>query len=89
MPFRFTAEYKLAILEGDRRGHRARTAAGPPGTLCFTVPGVDKIGIVTTTGRLRLSKAKQGHSPMGITTGPDGNIWFTEYDWNSIARRLS
>ena len=25
-------------------------------------------------------------TPGGITTGPDGNIWFTEYDGNKIGR---
>src|SRR5436305_1097679 len=26
------------------------------------------------------------HSLLGITPGPDGNLWFTEYDGNSVGR---
>jgi eukaryotic-like serine/threonine-protein kinase len=28
-------------------------------------------------------------SPSGITAGPDGNLWFTEYDGNKIGRITS
>ena len=27
-----------------------------------------------------------GSGPAGITAGPDGNLWFTEYDGNRIGR---
>ena len=25
-------------------------------------------------------------TPVGITTGPDGNLWFTEHDGNKVGR---
>src|SRR5439155_22959567 len=32
------------------------------------------------------SNPPSGSSPQGITAGPDGNLWFTEFDGNRIGR---
>ncbi len=67
---------------------------GPGGVLYFTeqinnsgmVPPVNaqaKIGQITTSGQVRLSELASlpngGCLPNGITSGSDGNLWFTEY----------
>jgi streptogramin lyase len=39
----------------------------------------DKIGMLTTDGTFAEFDVSPGTSPTGITAGPDGNLWFTEY----------
>jgi streptogramin lyase len=69
--------------------------AGPDHNLWFTVPGPDTIGRVTpkcSSQGIQDSihefplpyKAGYGSQPSGITAGPDGNLWFTEYASNAI-----
>ena len=51
----------------------------------FIVPGA--IGRVTTTGSLtEFLVPNPIAQPTGITIGPDGNIWFTQFAGNSIVR---
>ena len=62
--------------------------AGPDGNVWFTVLRVtdlgpseagNAIGRITPRGTIRLFPVSQPVSdPLGITTGPDGNLWFTE-----------
>jgi virginiamycin B lyase len=70
---------------------------GPDGALWFTegcirqphsgcIPG-NKIGRITTTGVVtEFTIPSPRCEPEGITTGPDGALWFTEYGGNKIGR---
>ena len=43
--------------------------------------------MITPSGTLNeLPFPSTVNSPYGITTGPDGNIWFTDYSGNEIGR---
>ena len=53
------------------------------------------LGCPAATGRAASTRAPAlvagagltpGSKPVEITTGPDGNLWFTEFTANSIAR---
>src|SRR5262249_49346000 len=44
-------------------------------TLLATTPVVQQLGLLPT-----------GHGAIGITEGPDGNLWFAEFDANAIGR---
>ncbi|HTV92224.1 MAG TPA: virginiamycin B lyase, partial [Verrucomicrobiae bacterium] len=49
------------------------------GALWFADAGNNKIGRITTAGvATEYTIPSGGASPVGITVGPDGNIWFTE-----------
>ena len=61
-------------------------AAGPGNTLWFTTGG-ETVGRITTTGTVALfSKPQQLRGTNGITRGPDGAMWFTNYLASSIGR---
>jgi virginiamycin B lyase len=47
----------------------------------FSAPG-GAVGRITTTGAATLFPTPGAH-PQSITTGPDGNLWFTSLDPNS------
>jgi virginiamycin B lyase len=73
-------------------------AAGPDGAIWFTEIGVtqeigprlggNKIGRMTTAGMItnEYTVPTASSEPTRIVTGPDGAIWFTEYDGNKIGR---
>jgi virginiamycin B lyase len=71
-------------------------AAGSDGALWFTeaapldgaaVPHGSTIGRITTGGVVTEFTTPTGSSgPFGITAGPDGALWFTEYPANQIGR---
>jgi streptogramin lyase len=73
--------------------------AGPDGNLWFTDWNGDKIGRITPNGTITefpissLNKPRDiftnrplGAGPLGITAGPNGNLWFTEYGVDMIGR---
>jgi streptogramin lyase len=72
--------------------------AGPDGRLWFTESGcpfvgmsctpIDKIGAITTGGAVTEYQTgiTSPAEPYFITTGPDGNLWFTEHEPGSRAR---
>lgn len=71
--------------------------AGPDGALWFTESTNNRIGRVTTDGTFRQFLIRhpdqdpddpyiRNAQPMGITTGPDGAIWFGETSGNRIGR---
>jgi virginiamycin B lyase len=61
--------------------------AGPDGALWFTEAGANKIGRITTTGRITEYPVPTADArPSQITTGPDGALWFTESYANKIGR---
>ncbi len=54
-------------------------AAGPDGALWFTDLGGNKIGRITTAGKItEFAIPTVGSWPGGIAAGPDGALWFTE-----------
>ena len=61
------------------------------GALWFTERG-GNIGRITTAGKINqvclasLTGRSQNTDPVGITTGPDNALWFTEYQGNNIGR---
>ncbi len=72
---------------------------GPDGNLWFTecVPNSSrtscesssKIGRITPQGQIKISEYSlpiPNSGPAGITTGPDGNVWFTEDPGNKIGK---
>jgi streptogramin lyase len=71
---------------------------GPDGALWFTEAGASKIGRLSFSGESQGGGAptwrtqideyplKPNSHPYGITSGPDGNIWFTEGSANKIGR---
>jgi streptogramin lyase len=48
-----------------------------PGGLWFTEPQAGKIGRITTSGLITEYATAPGTTPNFITSGPDGNLWFT------------
>src|SRR5262249_35114872 len=64
---------------------------GADGNMWFTEPGYsitsNKIGRITPTGVITEFTAPTAScSPTGITSGPDGNIWFAEASASHIGR---
>ena len=69
---------------------------GPDGALWFTEilltgpefnTGGGSIGRITTTGSIsEFSLPTADAQPAGITLGPDGNLWFTEFAKNQVAK---
>jgi virginiamycin B lyase len=67
---------------------------GPGGALWFSQSMSDSngnhvaaIGRITMEGDITLFPMAEAHSaPCGITTGPDGNLWFTDTGRNEIGR---
>lgn len=86
-------EYRLPQLEGNPWS----LTAGPDGAIWYTVscagtctpPVYDAIGRITTEGAITeypLPGPSFGRQPYGITTGPDGALWFTESAASQIGR---
>ncbi len=63
-------------------------AAGADGALWFTMrSGAGRLGRVTVAGAFSdYALPSPNGDPNFITKGPDGNIWFTEYAANKVAR---
>lgn len=70
--------------------------AGPDGNLWFVEPYVNRIGRITPTGALREFNVPSSLPPPNgvsawsglsdIVSGPDGNLWFTEWRTGRIGR---
>ncbi len=59
---------------------RCQIAVGPDGDLWFGDAGNVALGRITTSGALTEYPVPTGNgSPAGITSGPDGAIWYTSY----------
>jgi virginiamycin B lyase len=52
-----------------------------PGT-----PEPGTIGRISTTGTVTVLSSRKINGPSGITAGPDGALWFTNYAGNTIGR---
>jgi streptogramin lyase len=72
-------------------------AAGPDGNLWFTEAEGDRIGRITPAGATTLFRGPSAYvhhetsdetwySRCGIASGPDGNVWFTEWEADRIGR---
>jgi streptogramin lyase len=65
-------------------------AAGPPGNeaVWYTnIQSPSSIGRINSQGRFRnFPLAAPGDAPMAIAVGPDGALWFTEFDGGKIGR---
>ncbi len=57
-------------------------AAGADGALWVTENSLLSIERFTTGGRVHVFALPSGRSPIGITLGPDGNLWFVEQGAN-------
>jgi virginiamycin B lyase len=71
----------------------ASVASGPagitsgPGGLWFASQGSGSIAQTTLSGTITSYPLPSATSnPVGIVTGPDGNLWFTEYGGNKIGK---
>jgi virginiamycin B lyase len=64
---------------------------GPDKNLWFTEPGADKIGMITTSGKVTEFPLTTGAKPQGITAGPvgSGTVWFTEQNSGLVGRITS
>lgn len=77
-------------------GQPSCITSGPDGNLWFTVhggipsknpPGPNEIGKMTTDGRFTMYQIPtRGSRALGITSGPDGNLWFVEEDGNKVGK---
>jgi virginiamycin B lyase len=60
---------------------------GQDGALWFTETEGNKVGRMTTTGRItEFTIPTPGSEPGEIVAGPDGALWFTEFAGNKIGR---
>jgi len=65
----------------------ARIAAGPDGAMWFTESNSNKIGRITTKGKVtEYPIPTASATPQGITAGPDGNVWFIEATGKKVGR---
>jgi streptogramin lyase len=79
----------LFPLPGNAPNGIVSITAGPDGALWFTESTSAKIGRITTAGAIsefampNVASGSNGgpstHAPTDITTGTDGNLWFSEY----------
>ena len=60
----------------DKDGHPTRIVAGPGGDLWFTEEAGDRIGRITTTGKIKEFVLPPGVSPTGLTVS-GGQVWFS------------
>jgi virginiamycin B lyase len=61
-------------------------AAGPDGTIWFSLDGADAIGRVRD-GRLeRLTKPGKTLEPLGLAVAPDGSVWYTDIAAHAVSR---
>jgi streptogramin lyase len=56
------------------------------GSLWFTEENVDQVGVIYPSGAVYEFPVGMGNLPTFITTGPGGNVWFTEELGNKIVR---
>jgi virginiamycin B lyase len=59
-------------------------APGPDETFWFTEETANKIGRITSAGKIKTYHAPGG--PFGLTPAPGGGAWFTEYHGNRVAK---
>jgi virginiamycin B lyase len=76
-------EYPIATANSEPFG----IAAGADGALWFTEAGGNKVGRITTAGRIsEYAVPTPSSEPRGIVAGSDGALWFTEWQGDRIGR---
>jgi virginiamycin B lyase len=75
-------DYPLTRTPGSAPG---TITVGPDGALWFVMPGRDDVGRITTAGAISeiplttaMCNGTTSADPVGIASGPDGNVWATE-----------
>src|SRR5579859_518026 len=64
-----------------------RIAAGPDGAMWFTESNSNKIGRITTKGKItEYPIPTAAATPQGITAGPDGSLWFIEASQKKVGQ---
>lgn len=87
IPTRYSDPSRLALGRDGNLYFTEQGAVGANGHQEPTHPAPGKIGRITPTGRITEFKVpEQAYpdfvaNPAGIASGPDGNIWFTEYSY--------
>ena len=78
-------EFSAASRPTAARRYRGGTGRQP---LVHREPAAARIGRITPAGAVTefSSGISAGSGPQGITAGPDGNLWFTEFGGNRIGR---
>ena len=55
-------------------------APGPDKAMWFTERGANRLGRITMDGAIsHVTLPKRAFDPVGVTAGPDGNIWYTGF----------
>ena len=93
------AEFPLPLAAGkaNAEGGPAQIAEGPEGDMWFTDYGEglgERIGRITMAGEITqfavpkvdVAGVLMAPAPYGIATGAEGEIWFTEFSGNQLAR---
>ena len=63
----------------DPAAYPVNLTSGPDGRVWFTEADDDRIGAITTDGRIsEYPVPDAGSQPWALTSGPDGRVWFTE-----------
>lgn len=68
-------EYSLA----QSNSYPADIVSGPGGALWFTSSNGGYVGKITTSGVVTQYSLPSGAQPLGITVGPDGDLWIAGY----------
>jgi virginiamycin B lyase len=72
---------------GTSSGGGWRIATGADGKLYFTIPFTSSIGrLDPVTGTITEFALETPSQPRGIVLGPDGNVWFTEYNADALSQ---
>jgi virginiamycin B lyase len=66
-----------SLMEFDVNATVGDIAGGPDGRVWFTDPVKNRIGAMTSDGRVTLYRLATRGQPRGIVTGPDGSLWVT------------
>lgn len=87
---RLASDGRIEYFESPYAGMIQEMCVGPDGSLWFTVAEHtyrDWIGRITLNGTFsHFNLTTVEAFPQGITTGPDGNLWYVDYSANLVGR---
>jgi virginiamycin B lyase len=82
IPTRFADPGRIVTGPDGNLWFTEQSAIGADGAFTPTHPAPGKIGRITPSGRItEFTTPTPFSNPAGITIGPDGNLWFTEYSY--------
>lgn len=55
-------------------------------SIWFAQPRAQQVARITTDGRITEFRVPTGGNPLGITVGPDGNVWYALQAGNMIGQ---